>query len=144
LAGHHTGREGRLGGLSRTTTVSPSQTPLAQSDPGIAGWHRDLSGSYSKFASAFTTGGENANALNALGEGRVIMERLTKLSPENAEWKRDLALVRWADCRVGTVTCEVEREDRACEDQSCDLFACITFTLQPLEAVATHRPKLPA
>jgi len=67
---------------------------LAKSDPGDAGWQRDLSVPYSKLASAFRKGGESAKALDALGQGRVIMERLTKLFPENAAWKRDLGLVR--------------------------------------------------
>ena len=65
---------------------------LAKSDPGNAGWQRDLAVSYSKLASAFRKGGESAKVLDALRQGRTIMERLTKLSPENAVWKRDLAL----------------------------------------------------
>ncbi len=43
---------------------------LAQSDPGNAGWQRDLSVSFAKLAVAFRKGGEKAKALEALRQGR--------------------------------------------------------------------------
>jgi hypothetical protein len=35
--------------------------------------------------------GETPKALDLLRQGREIVARLTKLSPDNAEWKQDLA-----------------------------------------------------
>jgi hypothetical protein len=35
--------------------------------------------------------GDNAKALDSLRHGQAIMARLTKLSPDNATWKQDLA-----------------------------------------------------
>jgi hypothetical protein len=64
---------------------------LARADPGDAGWQRDLSVSYAKFADVFKRSGETATALNMLQQGRAIMLRLYTLSPDNAVWKRDLA-----------------------------------------------------
>jgi hypothetical protein len=53
--------------------------------------------SQARLASGFRKAGENAKALDALRQGCFIMERLTKLSPENAVWKRDLA---WFDSQI--------------------------------------------
>jgi hypothetical protein len=39
---------------------------------------------YERRASVFRKTGEKAKALDALRKGRAIMERLTKLSPDNA------------------------------------------------------------
>jgi hypothetical protein len=36
---------------------------------------------------------ETAKAKEALDQGRAIVERLTTLSPDHAEWKRDLARI---------------------------------------------------
>jgi len=47
--------------------------------------------SYANLASTFRKTSDNAKALDVLVKSRVIMERLAKLSPENATWKRDLA-----------------------------------------------------
>jgi hypothetical protein len=63
---------------------------LAKSDPGNAGWQRDLSVSHANLASVFDKMGEAASALDGLQLGRAIMAGLTKLSPDNAVWKRDL------------------------------------------------------
>ncbi len=35
--------------------------------------------------------GDSAKALDLLRQGQAIMARLTKLSPDNAQWKQDLA-----------------------------------------------------
>jgi tetratricopeptide (TPR) repeat protein len=70
---------------------------LAKSDPGNAGWQRDLSVSYAKLAYAFTKSGEESKALEALRQGRAIMVRMTSLSPDNAVWKRDLD---WFDNQI--------------------------------------------
>jgi hypothetical protein len=34
------------------------------------------------------------------GEGKAIMERMTKLAPGHAEWRRDLA---WFDARIAAL-----------------------------------------
>jgi tetratricopeptide (TPR) repeat protein len=67
---------------------------LAKTDPGNAGWQRDLSVSLSNLASVYRASGDNAKALDALRQGQAIMARLTELSPDNAQWKKDLA---WFD-----------------------------------------------
>ncbi len=36
-----------------------------------------------------------------LGQGKTIMEAMTKLSPDNAGWKRDLA---WFEGQIAAVT----------------------------------------
>jgi tetratricopeptide (TPR) repeat protein len=64
---------------------------LAKSDPGNAGWQRDLSVSFRNFASVHRQSGDKAKALDFLRQGQAIMARLTKLSPDNATWKQDLA-----------------------------------------------------
>jgi hypothetical protein len=46
--------------------------------------------SYAKLGSTFRLAGEKAKAHDALRQGRSIMGRLTKLSPNNSVWKRDL------------------------------------------------------
>jgi tetratricopeptide (TPR) repeat protein len=63
---------------------------LAQSDPGNAGWQRDLSVSHAKVADALGKMGNGAEALAALRRGHAIMLRMTALSPDNVQWKRDL------------------------------------------------------
>jgi hypothetical protein len=74
---------------------------LAQSDPGNAGWQRDLSVSYSKLATVFLLSGEVAKGLDALGKGREIMARLTTLAPTNATWKREL---NWIENQITALT----------------------------------------
>ena len=64
---------------------------LAKSDPGNAGWQRDLAVSYAKLADVYRRSNEPDKALAALRQGQVILDRLTKLSPDNARWKADLA-----------------------------------------------------
>jgi hypothetical protein len=64
---------------------------LAQSDPGHAGWQRDLSVSFGRLALVHKQSGDNAKALDFLRQGQAIMARLTKLPPDNATWKGDLA-----------------------------------------------------
>jgi hypothetical protein len=74
---------------------------LAKSDPGNAGWQRDLAVSYGNLARVFRKAGEKKNALDALRDGRDIMVRMTSLSQDNAVWKRDL---EWFDRRIGELT----------------------------------------
>jgi hypothetical protein len=65
---------------------------LAQSDPGNAGWQRDLAVSLAKLATVFKLQNDTAKALNALGQGRGIILRLIERTPENTIWKQDLNL----------------------------------------------------
>ncbi len=43
------------------------------------------------------TTGDSAKALDALRQGQAIISRMTKLSPDNAVWKKDLA---WFNRRI--------------------------------------------
>ena len=70
---------------------------LAKSDPGNAGWQRDLSVSFAKLAGVSRKMGASADALSALQQGRAIIVRMTNLSPDNAVWKNDLA---WFDEQI--------------------------------------------
>ena len=63
---------------------------LAQSDPGNAGWQRDLAVSYAKLATIYRKYQDNAKALDMLRQGQTIMLRMTQLSPDNAQWKNDV------------------------------------------------------
>jgi hypothetical protein len=64
---------------------------LAKSDPGNAGWQRDLTVSYAKLAKVHRQSGDKPKARGFLRQGQEIMARLTKLTPDNAVWKKDLA-----------------------------------------------------
>jgi tetratricopeptide (TPR) repeat protein len=66
---------------------------LAKSDPGNAGWQRDLWFSVGRIASAYRDSGDNAKALDFFRQGQAIISRLTKLSPDNAQLKKDLAWI---------------------------------------------------
>jgi hypothetical protein len=74
---------------------------LAQSDPGNAGWQRDLAAGYAKLADVYGRSNDRSNALAALRQGQGIIARLAKLSPDNAGWKRDQA---WFDNQIATLT----------------------------------------
>ena len=67
---------------------------LAASDPGNAGWQRDLSVNFAKLALAHKQSGDKAKARGLFRQGQAIMARLTKLSPDNAVWKNHLG---WFD-----------------------------------------------
>jgi hypothetical protein len=64
---------------------------------GNAEWQRDLAVGYSKLADAHRQSGHQAKARDFLQQGHKIILRLTKLSPHNALWKRDLA---WFDGQI--------------------------------------------
>jgi len=70
---------------------------LAQSDPGNAGWQRDLSVSYAKLADAYRKSNETAKARDALAAGLAIIGKLVEQHPEQVQWKQDLA---WFDARI--------------------------------------------
>jgi hypothetical protein len=43
------------------------------------------------FADVYRRSNDRSNALAALRQGQAIMDRLAKLSPDNANWKNELA-----------------------------------------------------
>ena len=65
---------------------------LAQSDPGNAGWQRDLSVSYNKIGDVLVAQGNLPEALKAYRDGLAIRDRLAQSDPGNAGWQRDLAV----------------------------------------------------
>ena len=65
---------------------------LAKSDPGNAGWQRDLSVSFDKVGDVQVAQGDLAGALKSYRDGLAISERLAKSDPGNAGWQRDLAV----------------------------------------------------
>ena len=70
---------------------------LAKSDPGNAGWQRDLSVSYAKLADAYRKSNETEKAREALTSGRAIIAKLVEQHPDWAEWRQDLA---WFDAQI--------------------------------------------
>jgi tetratricopeptide (TPR) repeat protein len=65
---------------------------LAKSDPGNAGWQRDLSVSYNKIGDAQMVQGNRSAALTSYEANLAIAERLAKSDPGNAGWQRDLSV----------------------------------------------------
>jgi hypothetical protein len=63
---------------------------LAKSDPGNAGWQRDLAVSYAKLVDAYRKSNA-ANARDALAAGRAIIGKLMEQHPDQEQWKQDLA-----------------------------------------------------
>ena len=66
---------------------------LAKSDPGNAGWQRDLSVSYEKVGNVQVAQGNLPAALTSYQAGLAIRERLAKSDPGNAGWQRDLSVL---------------------------------------------------
>ena len=65
---------------------------LAKSDPGNAGWQRDLSVSYNKVGNVEVAQGNLTEALASYQASLAIRERLGKSDPGNAGWQSDLAV----------------------------------------------------
>ena len=63
---------------------------LAKSEPGNAGWQRDLSMSYDTIGDVLVAQGNLPEALQSFRAGLDIRERLAKSEPDNAGWQRDL------------------------------------------------------
>jgi hypothetical protein len=70
---------------------------LATSDPGNAGWQRDLSVTYANLADAYRRSNQTAQAREALTAGRAVIAKLVDQHPDQAQWKQDLA---WFDTRI--------------------------------------------
>jgi hypothetical protein len=67
------------------------------SDAGNAQWQHDLSVSFASLASVHRQSGDDTKTLDFLRQGQAITAHLTKLSPDNAQWKQDLA---WLDGQI--------------------------------------------
>ncbi len=65
---------------------------VAKSDPGNAGWQRDLSVSYEKVGGVQEAQGDLTAALQSYSGSLAIRERLAKSDPGNAGWQRDLSV----------------------------------------------------
>ena len=65
---------------------------LAKSDPGNAGWQRDLSVSYNKIGDVLVAQGNLPEALKPTATALAIADRLAKSDPGNAGWQRDLGV----------------------------------------------------
>jgi hypothetical protein len=65
---------------------------LAKSDPGNAGWRRDLSVSYDRVGDVLVKQGNLAEALKSYRAGLEIRERLAASDAANTDWQRDLTV----------------------------------------------------
>jgi tetratricopeptide (TPR) repeat protein len=65
---------------------------LSASDPGNAGWRRDLSVSYETIGDAQKAQGDLAAALKAYRADLAIAEALSSSDPGNAQWRWDLSI----------------------------------------------------
>ena len=83
---------GRAPGLRPRARASPRS--WRPSDPGNAGWQRDLSVSWEKLGDVRHGQGDLAGALQAYTASQGIAEKLAAADPGNAGWQRDLA-VSW-------------------------------------------------
>jgi tetratricopeptide (TPR) repeat protein len=73
---------------------------LAKSDPGNAGWQRDLSISQEKIGDVLGAQGNLPAALDSYKASLAIRDRLAKSDPGNAGWQRDLSV---AHNKIGDV-----------------------------------------
>ncbi len=71
---------------------------LAKADPGNVGWQRDLAVSYGHVALIEMRQGVRDDALRAFRQGRDIIARLMRRSPDNVTLPKDLA---WFDRQMG-------------------------------------------
>ena len=80
---------------------------LAKSDPGNAGWQRDLSVSYENVGDVQVAQGNLPAALASYQASLAISDRLAKSDPGNAGWQRDLSVSydKSATCRWRRAIC---------------------------------------
>src|SRR4051794_19660638 len=83
---------GLAGLISAWCQAERRRERLAKSDPGNAGWQRDLSVSYEKIGDVQVAQGDLASALQSYRASLRIRERLAKSDPGNAGWQRDLSV----------------------------------------------------
>ena len=65
---------------------------LAQSDPGNAGWQRDLSVSFENVGDVQVAQGDLARGADPYRDSLAIRDRLAKSDPGNTGWQRDLSV----------------------------------------------------
>jgi hypothetical protein len=65
---------------------------LTKSDPGNAGWQRDLAVSYEKVGYVQVAQGDPPAALTSYQASFAIFDRLAKSDPSNAGWQRSLSV----------------------------------------------------
>jgi hypothetical protein len=70
---------------------------LAAADPGNAGWQRDLALSYGRVGMVKAQQDAREDARGAFRQGRDIVVRLSRESPDNATLHNDLA---WFDTEI--------------------------------------------
>ena len=93
---------------------------LAKSDPGNAGWQRDLSVSYNKIGGVQAAPGDLTGALKSYRDGFAIIDRLAKFDPGNAGWQLDLsASLRLYRRRAGSAG-RPHRRAQIVSRRSCD------------------------
>jgi tetratricopeptide (TPR) repeat protein len=73
---------------------------VAKSDPGNAGWQRDLSVSFDKVGDVLVAQGNLPEALKSTRHSLTIRDRLAKSDPGNAGWQYDLGI---SNERIGEV-----------------------------------------
>ena len=73
---------------------------LAKSDPGNAGWQRDLSVAYARLAEVCEKTGQSAKEREMLVAGRAIVAHLTEQFPDWSPPKQDLA---WFDTQIAAL-----------------------------------------
>ncbi len=66
--------------------------PIASTDPGNAGWQRDLSVAQEKIGDVLMAQGNLPAALDSYRASLAIRDRLAKADPGNAGWQRDLSV----------------------------------------------------
>ena len=74
---------------------------LAGSDRENTEWQQDLAASHMKLAAAYLGAGDTAAAHAELVAARDINAKLVQLSPDNADWRNDLASVEKALTELG-------------------------------------------
>jgi hypothetical protein len=73
---------------------------LAKTDPGNAGWQRDLAVSYEHLAYAYLKADQPMKAADTLAAGRAIVAQLVAQFPDWPQWQQDLA---WFDQKIAAL-----------------------------------------
>jgi tetratricopeptide (TPR) repeat protein len=95
----------RLGQLDRAQQAAERSVEimrnLTTTDPGNAGWQRDLSVSHNNIGDVLVAQGNLPAALESYQASLAIRERLAQADPGNAGWQRDLAFSHWRLAQYG-------------------------------------------
>jgi tetratricopeptide (TPR) repeat protein len=83
---------GRLSpALAGYRAAQASAEGMAKSNPGNAGWQRDVSASYDRIGDVLVAQGNLPEARKSFRDGLAIRDRLAKADPGNADWQNDLS-----------------------------------------------------